>query len=132
VRRFIAQSIVWVYAPGGEPHAESDPLDVLSTGQRAITIGGVVALEGAVLERPSPEGVVLRYGWFYGPGANEKPAGTPGVHVDAAAEAAARAVERGSAGIYNVAEASSYARIEKAEHELGWSADFRQTRVTGA
>jgi nucleoside-diphosphate-sugar epimerase len=124
-RRFIAQSIVWMYAAGPEPHDESDPLDVSSTGQRAITVKGVVALESAVLERPPPEGIVLRYGWFYGPGANPKPTGTPGVHVDAAALAAALAVERGSPGIYNVAEKSSYASVERAERELGWSAEFK-------
>ncbi|TIP34306.1 MAG: dTDP-glucose 4,6-dehydratase, partial [Mesorhizobium sp.] len=26
-KRLIAQSIAWVYAPGSEPHAETDPLD---------------------------------------------------------------------------------------------------------
>jgi hypothetical protein len=51
------------------------------------------------------------------------------VHVDAAAHAAALAVERGSPGIYNVAEASSYARTDKVERELGWSAEFRVTRA---
>lgn len=125
VSRFIAQSIVWMYAAGPEPHGEDDPLDVSSTGQRAITVQGVTALESAVLERAPPVGIVLRYGWFYGPGANRKPAGTPGVHVDAAALAAALAVERGSPGIYNVAEKSSYARVEKAERELGWDESFR-------
>ena len=114
-----------MYAAGPEPHGEDDPLDVSSTGQRAITVQGVKALESAVLERTPPEGIVLRYGWFYGPGANRKPAGTPGVHVDAAALAAAIAVERGSPGIYNVAEKSSYARVEKAERELGWDENFR-------
>src|SRR5262245_9148859 len=38
VRRLIAQSIVWMYAPGPEPHDESDPLDVSSTGQQAISV----------------------------------------------------------------------------------------------
>jgi nucleoside-diphosphate-sugar epimerase len=130
VRRFIAQSIIWVYAASPEPHDESDPLDVASTGTRAVTVRGVAALEGAVLERSPPLGVVLRYGWFYGPGANEEPAGTPGVHVDAAAYAAALAVERGSSGVYNVAEDSAYALVEKAKRELGWSADFRQADET--
>ncbi len=127
VKRFVAQSIIWTYAAGPEPHGEDDPLDVGSTGQRAVTVDGVVALESAVLEASPPAGIVLRYGWLYGPGASEKPAGTPGVHVDAAAQAAALAVERGSAGVYNVADESSFARIEKAERELGWSPGFRRT-----
>jgi len=124
-RRFVAQSIVWVYAKGPEPHGEDDPLDITSTGQRATTVQGVDALERAVLERSPPEGLVLRYGWLYGPGASERPAGTPGVHVDAAAMAAALAVERGGPGVYNVAEESSFARIERAKRELGWNPDFR-------
>lgn len=126
VKRFIAQSILWVYAPGPEPHGEDDALDVTATGQRATTIQGVIALESAVLEPPPHfDGIVQRYGWFYGPGANEKPAGTPGVHVDAAAYAAALAVERGAPGIYNVAEESAYARTDKVRRELGWDPNFR-------
>ena len=54
-----------------------------------------------------------------------KPAGTPGVHVDAAAQAAVLAIERGAPGAYNVAEPSPHATIEKAQRELGWDPDFR-------
>jgi len=43
--RLIAQSVAWVYAPGPEPHAEDDPLDVHATGTQAVTVGGVVDLE---------------------------------------------------------------------------------------
>ena len=49
VRRLIAQSIAWVYAPGREPHAEDDSLDRAAVGTRAVTVQGVVALEEAVL-----------------------------------------------------------------------------------
>ncbi len=118
-RRLIAQSLAWVYAPGPEPHSESDPIDPVQDG--------VSALESAVLEARPIEGVVLRYGWFYGPGANEKPAGSPGVHVDAAAHAAVLAIERGAPGAYNVAEPSPYATTEKARRELGWDPSFRLT-----
>jgi nucleoside-diphosphate-sugar epimerase len=85
-RRLIAQSIVWVYTPGPEPHGEDEPIDPAQHG--------VLALESAVLGARPIEGVVLRYGWFYGPGANQKPAGSPGLHVDAAAQAAVLAIER--------------------------------------
>ena len=54
VRRLIAQSIAWVYAPGREPHAEGDPLDRAAEGTRAVTVQGVVALEEAVLGAASP------------------------------------------------------------------------------
>lgn len=118
-RRLIAQSLVWVYLPGPEPHTETDPID--------STVHGVLALETAVLEAKPLEGVVLRYGWFYGPGANAKPAGSPGVHVDAAAHAAVLAIERGAPGAYNVAEPSPHASTDKARRELGWDPDFRLT-----
>jgi len=118
-RRLIAQSLVWVYLPGPEPHAETDPID--------STVHGVLALETAVLEAKPIEGVVLRYGWFYGPGANAKPAGSPGVHVDAAAHAAVLAIERGAPGAYNVAEPSPHASTDKARRELGWDPDLRLT-----
>ena len=126
VRRLIAQSIVWVYAPGPEPHVESDSLDLAATGARATTVEGVVALERAVRESPPIEGVVLRYGWLYGPGASAEPAGRPGVHVDAAAQAAVLAIEHGAPGAYNIAEPSPLASIDKARRELGWSPAFRR------
>jgi nucleoside-diphosphate-sugar epimerase len=78
-----------------------------------------------VLGAPSLAGVVLRYGWLYGRGTNhDDPWRDPAVHVDAAAQVAALAVDRGS-GIYNVAEPSPYASSERARRELGWSPDFR-------
>jgi nucleoside-diphosphate-sugar epimerase len=120
VRRLIAQSIVWVFAPGPEPHTESDPYDLAATGTSAVNVRGVVALERAVLESPPLEGIVLRYGWLYGPGARAKPAGSPGVHVDAAAQAAVLAIDRGAPGIYNVAERSPQVSVDKARRELGW------------
>jgi nucleoside-diphosphate-sugar epimerase len=124
VRRLIAQSIVWMYAPGPEPHGEDDPLDLGAEGARAVTVRGV-ALERAVLEAAPVEGVVLRYGWFYGPGANAKPGGSPGVHVDAAAYAAVLAIEAGAPGAYNIAEPSASTSTDKALRELRWDPDFR-------
>src|ERR671937_643445 len=83
-RRLIAQSIAWVYAPGLEPHAEEDPLDLDAAGTAAITARGVVALEQAVLTAPTLEGIVLRYGWLYGPGTGTGgAAGPPPLHIDA-------------------------------------------------
>jgi len=125
VRRLVAQSIVWVYAPGGEPHVEDDSLDVTARGLRAVTVGGVVALESAVLGAAPTEGLVLRYGWFYGPGASERPGGSPGVHVDAAARAAVLAAERGAPGVYNVCEPGPTVSIDKARRELGWDPTYR-------
>jgi nucleoside-diphosphate-sugar epimerase len=126
VRRLIAQSIAWVYAPGPEPHTEADPLDLGATGTAAITVRGVVALEQAVLTAPRLEGLVLRYGWLYGPGTGAAvAAGTPPLHVDAAALAAALAIDRGAPGIYNIAEPSRVVAVAKARRELGWEPGFR-------
>ena len=66
VRRVVAQSIAWAYAPGETPAAEDVPLDLGSSGSRLRTVQGVAALEAAV--REAPEWVVLRYGLLYGPG----------------------------------------------------------------
>ncbi|MFC3798830.1 NAD-dependent epimerase/dehydratase family protein [Cohnella sp. GCM10012308] len=66
VRRMIAQSISWAYAPGEGPASEEEPLDLEAPAPRSGTIQGVHALETAALEMP--EAVILRYGLFYGPG----------------------------------------------------------------
>lgn len=125
-RRLIAQSIAWAYAQGPLPHAEDDPLDTDAPGQRGETVRGVAALESAVLGGPSLEGIVLRYGQFYGPGTGVDAAkGPPALHVDAAAQAALLALERGAPGVYNVAEACDLVATDKARRELGWSAAFR-------
>jgi len=127
-RRLVAQSIAWAYAPGNEPHKEDDPLDVGAQGDRAVSVGGVVALEALVLGSPPLEGIVLRYGQIYGPGTGaDSPAGASPLHVDAAAHAALLAVDRGAPGIYNIAEPNAYAATGKAESGLRWSSAFRAT-----
>ncbi|UVK50818.1 NAD(P)-dependent oxidoreductase [Mesorhizobium sp. AR02] len=125
VRRMVAQSIAWAYAPGPEPHAEADPLDGGASGNRGISVGGVIALEKAVLNAPF-EGVVLRYGQLYGPGTGtDAAAGASPVHVDAAAYAALLALDKGAPGIFNVAEPNQAVSTQRAVEELGWRADFR-------
>jgi len=125
-RRLIAQSIAWAYAAGPQPHSEVDPLDVAAQGTRAITIEGVLQLERQIMGSPPLEGIVLRYGQFYGAGTDrDDPTGSAPVHVDAAAHAALLAVERGSPGAFNIAEDSGYVSIAKARRELGWDPGFR-------
>ena len=125
-RRIIAQSIAWAYAPGAEPHVEEDPLDLHTEGSRAISVGGVAALEQAVLNSPPLEGVVLRYGHIYGPGTGVSgPAGVPSLHVDAAAWAAFLAIDKARSGVFNIAEPNQYVCSSKAMTQLGWDADFR-------
>ena len=125
VKRLIAQSVAFVYAPGAGAHAETDTLDVGASGMRKRTVDGVVALEQATLSMP--EGIVLRYGFLYGPGTwfeNEKRA-KPALHVDAAAQAALLAVSRGARGIYNIAEDDGAVSADKAKRDLGFDAGFR-------
>jgi nucleoside-diphosphate-sugar epimerase len=125
VRRMIAQSIAFVYAPGEGTRVESDPLDVAAAGARKRTVEGVVALEQTTLEMP--EGIVLRYGFLYGPGTwfeTEKRA-KPALHVDAAAHAALLAITRGERGVYNIAEDDGAVSSEKAKRDLGFDASFR-------
>lgn len=124
VRRVVAQSIAFIYAPGPKPYRESDPLDS-SEGQR-VTIAGVVALEDAVLNTPGVEGVVLRYGRLYGPGTwFDKPGSAGALTCDAAAQAALLAVIKGAPGIYNIAEDDGEFAIDKARRELGFDPGFR-------
>lgn len=128
-RRLVAQSIAWVYAAGAPPYSEEAPLDMHADGTRAVTVEGVVALERSVTTARPLEGIVLRYGQFYGPGtARDAAAGTAPVHVDAAAHAALLAIERGTSGIFNVAEDNGCVSIEKARRELGWDPGFRLAR----
>lgn len=126
VPRVIAQSIVWAYAPAEGARAETDPLDAAAEGSRAVTVGGVIALEQQVLGVPGIAGTVLRYGRLYGPDTwTPTPSGPAPLHVDAAADAARRALARGASGIYNVAEEDGAVVSEKARRELGFDPNFR-------
>src|ERR1700757_3781521 len=58
-RRFIAQSIAFAYAPGGEPHPETDPLN-LADPSRAVTVKGAVDMERALLAASGIDAIVLR------------------------------------------------------------------------
>jgi hypothetical protein len=125
-RRLVAQSIAWAYAPGAEPHTETDPLDAVAEGESGINMQGVIALEDLTLKSPPLQGVVLRYGHLYGPGTPfDQPSGSTPVHVDAAAYAALLAIDHGEPGIYNIAQLNRTVATEKARAELGWTPDFR-------
>jgi nucleoside-diphosphate-sugar epimerase len=123
-RRFIVQSIAFGYAPGGEPHAETAPLN-LADGPRVVTVRGAADMEEQVLAS-GMEAIVLRYGLLYGPGTwTEGPSRKPPLHVDAAAHAALLAVTHGKPGIYNIAEDDGTVAIDKARAELGFDPAFR-------
>jgi nucleoside-diphosphate-sugar epimerase len=121
-RRIVAQSISFAYRPGPGVRTETDPLWTDAKGQIGILTGSVATLESNTLGDPELEGVVLRYGSFYGPGTYFAPDGLyatmlkrrvlpiPGkgggmfalVHIDDAAAATVAALE-GPTGTFNVA-----------------------------
>jgi 2-alkyl-3-oxoalkanoate reductase len=126
VRRFVAQSYAgWPFARAGGPvKDETDPLDPDPPRALRATLDAILHVEEAVTGIGWGEGLVLRYGGFYGPGtslslepgaAMVKPIrrrqfpliGDGGgvwsfVHIEDAAAATAAAVERGHAGIYQI------------------------------
>ncbi len=123
VRRFVAQSHILSYArTGGPVKSEEDPFDRSPAREMRETLAAIRHLEEAVLGARWTEGIVLRYGHFYGPGTSLAPGaeqvelvrrrkfplvGDGGgvwsfIHIADAAEAAEAAVERGSRGVYNV------------------------------
>jgi nucleoside-diphosphate-sugar epimerase len=123
-RRFIVQSVAFAYAPGRQPHREADPLN-LCDGPRLETVRAAADMERQVLDS-GMEAIVLRYGLFYGPGTwTPTPQRKPSLHIDAAAQAALRAVSRGVPGIYNVADDDGTVSIDKARRELDFDPGFR-------
>jgi 2-alkyl-3-oxoalkanoate reductase len=119
VGRMVAQSYTnWSnIREGGPVKTEDDPLDPNPPAQQTQTLAGIRHVEEAVLAAPL-EGIALRYGNFYGPGASEPVievlrkrqfpivgAGTAvwsWIHIDDAASATVAAVEHGPRGIYNI------------------------------
>jgi nucleoside-diphosphate-sugar epimerase len=118
-RRFVVQSYTgWPnIREGGPVKTEDDPLDPDPPAQQTESLAAIRHLERVVLEAPL-EGVVLRYGSFYGPGASEPlvelirerkmpVVGSGGgiwswIHIDDAAAATVAAVESRATGIYNI------------------------------
>ncbi|MET0278901.1 MAG: NAD(P)-dependent oxidoreductase [Pseudorhodoplanes sp.] len=117
VRRMIAQSIAFAYAPGEGALSEVHPINPAQVG--------VIALEDAVTKTQGLDGVILRYGRLYGPGTwTPVPNGAAPLHVDAAAHAALLALTKAKPGIYNVAEDDGAVSSEKAKREFGFDASF--------
>jgi len=124
VRRFLAQSYAgWPYARSGGPVKDEEaPLDDDPPASARQTIAAIRYLEQTVSEADGIEGIVLRYGGFYGPGTSIAPGGeqleairkrqfpvvgggagiTSFVHIEDAAEATVAALERARPGIYNI------------------------------
>lgn len=123
VRRFVAQSHFVRYAREGDAlKTEQDPFDSSPPREMRRSLAAIRHLEDAVLDATWTEGIVLRYGYFYGPGTSLAPGGAQFemirkrklplvgdgggvwsfIHVADAADATVAAIERGSPGVYNV------------------------------
>ncbi len=124
VRRFLAQSYAgWPYARSGGPvKTEEDPLDPTPVDSMRRALAAIRRLEDSVTGAEWTEGIVLRYGGFYGPGTSLAPGGEnleaihkrkfplvgdgggvwSFVHIEDAAEATTAALRHGRRGIYNV------------------------------
>lgn len=124
VRRIVAQSYTsWPYArTGGSVKDETDPLDPSPASAMRELFAAIRHLEEAVTGASWTEGIVLRYGMFYGPETSlavggeqfraraqaevprrrKRRRGVSFVHIEDAAEATVVAIERGERGIYNV------------------------------
>jgi 2-alkyl-3-oxoalkanoate reductase len=122
-KRIVAQSIAFAYAPtGGSVKDEDEPLFDDAPWPWSRSVEALRELERLVTQTEGIEGIVLRYGFFYGPGSayagngyiarevrrRRFPlVGSGGgvfsyIHVDDAAAATLAALERGRPGIYNV------------------------------
>ena len=62
---------------------------------------------------------------LYAPQRADAPQPSPGVHVDAAAYAALRALDSGEPGVFNIADPSGEVSTTRPIAEFGWRADFR-------
>lgn len=126
VQRFVAQSYAgWPFArTGGPVKTEDDPLDPTPADPMRTTLEAIRYLEETVTAATQTEGVVLRYGGFYGPGTSfsVRPEGEhvqlirkrkfpivgsgdgvwSFIHIEDAATATVAAIEHGERGLYNV------------------------------
>jgi nucleoside-diphosphate-sugar epimerase len=122
-RRLVCQSIAFAYRMDGEGlKTEEDPLLTEAAGAFESGVRALREMEAMVLGSEQLDGLVLRYGFFYGPGTYYAEDGSSTqdvrrrrlpivgkgtgvfsfVHVDDAADATVAAVERGAPGVYNI------------------------------
>jgi 2-alkyl-3-oxoalkanoate reductase len=120
VRRFVAQSYTgWSNTRSGGPvKTEEDPLDPSPPAMQRESLTAIRHVERVVLAASPVQGIVLRYGSFYGPGASDDfvdlirkrrvPVIGDGagvwsfLHIRDAAAATIAALEHGAPGVYNV------------------------------
>ncbi|MEA2477221.1 MAG: hypothetical protein QOC87_1420 [Actinomycetota bacterium] len=121
-RRIIAQSIAFAYAPGGEPIKGEDAPLYLDAPKEWVSVNLAIHAHEQQIVTADMEGVVLRYGFFYGPGTQYAHDGflaaearkrrlpivgtgtgvTSFIHVEDAAKAAVAMLGDAPPGTYNV------------------------------
>ena len=124
VRRYLRQSVAFYAIPGPELADEDTPLAFDASPAVAAGARELTELEHRLLGNPNIEGIVLRYGFFYGPGTWFNPDGDVArqvrqqqfpivgngegvwswLHIEDAAIATVAAAERGNPGIYLIAD----------------------------
>ena len=155
VRRFVAQSFFAGYdRVGGGVKTEADPFGTAPPPGMEQTVGAIRHVEDSVLGASWTQGLVLRYGGFYGPhtslgvGGEQTDAVRRGrfpvvgngggvwsfVHIADAAEATVAAIERGAPGVYNIVDdepASVATWLPVLAESLGARAPMRVPRLVG-
>jgi nucleoside-diphosphate-sugar epimerase len=123
VSRFVAQSFFAAYErTGSRVKTEEDSFGPGPAKEMRETVEAIRHVEDAVLAATWTEGIVLRYGGFYGPGTSLGPDGEQTeavrqrkfpvvgdgggvwsfIHIADAAEATVAAIDHGRRGVYNV------------------------------
>ena len=123
VKRFVAQSFFAAYERvGGPVKGEDDSFGVDAAKEMRETVAAIRHVEKSVLAATWTEGIVLRYGGFYGPGTSLGADGEQTeavrqrkfpvvgngggvwsfIHIADAAEATVAAIDQGRRGVYNV------------------------------
>ena len=155
VSRFVAQSFFAGYdRVGGAVKTEDDPFGTAPPPGMEQTVGAIRHVEDGVLAASWTQGLVLRYGGFYGPHTSLGPDGEQTeavrqrrfpvvgdgggvwsfVHIADAADATVAAVERGAPGVYNVVDdepASVAMWLPVLAESLGAKAPMRVPRLVG-
>ena len=123
VRRYLRQSVAFCAVPGSGLANEETPLAIDASPAVAADARVVAEIEQRLLGNRNIEGIVLRYGFFYGPGTWFHPDGDVAgqvrqqqfpivgngegvwswLHIKDAAIATALAAERGNPGTYLIA-----------------------------
>jgi nucleoside-diphosphate-sugar epimerase len=123
VRRYLRQSVAFFAIPGPGLAVEETPLAVDASPAVAAEARVLTEIEHRLLGNPNLEGIVLRYGFFYGPGTWFNPDGDVAVqvrhqkfpligsgegvwswvHIADAAIATVAAAEQGKPGTYHIA-----------------------------